>query len=143
MPETAQPGVHRPSRTLWVITLATLLGFLGLALIPALLPSPLWQRVAVGILVLLSVVAIVELSQRRIVLHDDALELVSGFRRRSLPRSEIASVTWAKGAGASVQLADGTWVRLPDMGPGPQGLTNSVRAWLKRTSERISDRAAR
>ena len=69
---------------------------------------------------------------RRIVLHSDAIRILSlsDFQSRTIPRSEIESVTWEKGAGASLKLRDGKWIRLPNVGLNPQGLANTIRAWL-------------
>ena len=71
----------------------------------------------------------------RIVLGPDSIHLVSisDFQSRTIPRVEIESVTWEKGCGASIRLRDGKWVRLPSVGRDAQGLTNTIRAWLKRT----------
>ncbi len=71
----------------------------------------------------------------RIVLGSDSIYFVSisDFQSRTIPRVEIESVTWAKGGGTSIRLRDGKWVRLPSVGRDPQGLTNTIRAWLART----------
>jgi hypothetical protein len=72
---------------------------------------------------------------RRIVLSPDSIRIVSlsDFQFRAIPRSEIEDVTWAKGCGASLILREGKGVRLPNVGRDPQGLTNTIRAWLKKT----------
>jgi len=71
----------------------------------------------------------------RIVLASDSLRVVSisDFQSRTIPRTEIESVTWEKGCGASIKLNNGKWVHLPSVGRNAQGLTNTLRAWLKRT----------
>ena len=71
----------------------------------------------------------------RIVLGSDSLRVVSisDFQSRTIPRAEIASVTWASGCGAALTLRDGKGVRLPSVGRNAQGLTNTIRTWLKRT----------
>jgi hypothetical protein len=71
----------------------------------------------------------------RIVLGADNIRLVSisDFQSRIILRAEIASVTWEKGCGASLILRGGKGVRLPSVGRNAQGLTNTIRAWLKRT----------
>jgi hypothetical protein len=71
----------------------------------------------------------------RIVLGSDSLRIVSvpSFQSRIIPRAEIDSVTWAKGCGASLILRDGKGVSLPSVGRNAQGLTNTIRAWLKKT----------
>jgi hypothetical protein len=76
-----------------------------------------------------------DLFTTRIVLARDSIRIVSisDFQSRTVPRVEIESVTWEKGCGASIRLRDGKWVRLPSVGRDAQGLTNTIRAWLKRT----------
>jgi hypothetical protein len=70
----------------------------------------------------------------RIELSQDNLRIVSvPFRSRTIPRAEIDSVTWAAGCGASLILRDGSGVSLPSVGRDAQGLTNTIRTWLKRT----------
>jgi hypothetical protein len=71
----------------------------------------------------------------RIVLASDSLRVVSisDFQSRTIPRAEIVSVTWAAGCGAALTLRDGKFVHLPSAGRNAQGLTNTIRAWLKRT----------
>lgn len=72
---------------------------------------------------------------RRIVLWSDGIRIVSlsDFQSRTISRAEIDSVTWEKGCGASLKLRDGQWVRLPNVGRDPQGLTNTIRTWLRMT----------
>jgi hypothetical protein len=71
----------------------------------------------------------------RIELRPDTIKIVSiaPFTSRVIPRPQIDSVTWEKGCGASLKLTDGKWVKLPDVTGNAQGLTNTIRAWLKRT----------
>ncbi|MFO1487627.1 MAG: hypothetical protein U1F65_04035 [Verrucomicrobiota bacterium] len=78
---------------------------------------------------------LVDIFTQRIVLDTDGIRIVSlsDRQRLSIPRSEIESVTWEKGCGASLKLRDGKWVRLPSVGRNTQGLTNTIRAWLNKT----------
>jgi hypothetical protein len=72
----------------------------------------------------------------RIVLNPNSLRIVNvtRFSSRTIPRADIDSVTWAAGCGASVVLrGGGRGVPLPSVGYNAQGLTNVIRAWLKRT----------
>jgi hypothetical protein len=70
----------------------------------------------------------------RIELGENGLRIVSfPFRSRAIPRTEIDSVTWAAGRGASIILHGGRGVSIPSVGRDAQGLTNTIRAWLKRT----------
>ena len=124
--------VHRPSAWIWSATLLALGIFGGFAVLTFRLGAPLWQRAAAVLFVALAVVALAELATRRVEMTPEGLLLVAGLRRRFVPRQEIESVTWEKGAGVAIRLYSGQWVRMPEVGPGSQGLTNSIRAWLKR-----------
>ncbi len=77
----------------------------------------------------------VDLVTRRIVLGADSIRIVSysDYLCRSIPRTLIKGVTWEKGCGASLILHEGRGVRLPNVGRDPQGLTNTIRAWLRKT----------
>ncbi len=79
--------------------------------------------------------AVVDIFLKRIALQNDRITIVSlsDYVSRTIPRADIESVTWEKGCGASMKLCDGKWVRLPNVGLNAQGLTNTIRAWLKRT----------
>ena len=78
---------------------------------------------------------VVDVFLKRIVLQADSITIVSltDFISRTIPRSEIESVTWEKGCGASLKFRSGKGIRLPNVGLNAQGLTNTIRAWLKRT----------
>lgn len=131
--------VHRPSSWIWSVMLVTLGIFGGFAALTFQIGAPLWQRAASVLFAVLAVAALGELAVRRVELKPTGLLLVSGLRRRLVPREEIESVTWEKGAGVAIRLQDGQWVRMPDVGPGRQGLANSIRAWLKRTWPAATD----
>jgi hypothetical protein len=119
-----------------------------LSVVPALavlsfrIAAPSWQRFALAAFTVLSVLAMVELAMKvaleRVFFAPDGLISISvkHFRRhrRFFPRTEILSVTWEKGGGVFLRLRDGQWAPLPGVGRTHQGLVNSVRAWLNRTS---------
>jgi hypothetical protein len=46
--------------------------------------------------------------------------------------ADISSVSWEKGGGVFLKLTAGGFAKLPELGYNSQGLTNTVRAWLKR-----------
>ena len=75
-----------------------------------------------------SILAAVDLESRYQLSFWDALIVVSNFRERVVPRTEIESVTWEAGCGVSLKMNDGKWVKLPDYGHNAQGMTNSIRA---------------
>jgi hypothetical protein len=69
----------------------------------------------------------------RIVLGPQNIRIVSSLHSQTISRTKIDSVSWAKGCRVSLLLQDGTVVRLPNMGRTSQGLTNTVRAWLRKS----------
>jgi hypothetical protein len=92
-----------------------------------------WQSLAFAGLSVLGVAAIAESWLVRVSLRDDAVWITTLRGRRRVPRETIESVTWEKGGGVALRTAGGAWVKLPEMGFDSQGLTNSIRAWLRRT----------
>ena len=94
-----------------------------------------WLSLAFAGMTLLGIGGVIEVATSRVVLQDDALECGALWSRRRYPVSEIASVTWEKGGGVYVKLKAGGWAKLPELGYNSQGLTNTVRAWLKRHAE--------
>lgn len=94
-----------------------------------------WYRLAFIALAGLFTAALAELATDRVELRSDSLVMVSAFRRRTIPRTDVVAVTWGKGVGVSVRLADDSWVKLPTVGKGGLSGVNTVRAWIKRTSK--------
>lgn len=65
-------------------------------------------------------------------LSGEQLEFRSNFRRTVIEKANIDRATWETGSGVSVQLKDGSWVALPSFFHDSLGVTNSIRAWLKK-----------
>jgi hypothetical protein len=78
---------------------------------------------------------LLEVFTTRIVLASDSIRVVSvsDFLSRTIPRAEVDSVTWEKGCGVSLLLRSGEAIKLPGVGRNAQGLTNTIRAWIRRT----------
>jgi hypothetical protein len=97
-----------------------------------------WTPTFVGFVLLLGVglLGILQLAMSRIVLWGDALETRGLFFRRQYQASTIRGVKWEGGSGVSVELVQGGWVKLPELGYNSQSLTNTLRAWLKRCRQR-------
>ena len=91
-----------------------------------------WLSLTFAGMTLIGIGGIVEVATSRVSLHDDALECGTVWSRRRYPVTAIASVTWEKGGGVYLKLENGGWGKLPDLGYDSQGLTNTIRAWLKR-----------
>ena len=77
------------------------------------------------------VAGIVESFSSFIRLQDTEIRFRQIFGQTVIPKNQIAKVTWEAGCGVSLLLSDGTWVKVPDLGHNSQGLTNSIRSWLK------------
>lgn len=78
-----------------------------------------------------AVAGVVESFRTYIILSDTEIRFRETFRKSAISRKDIVKVTWEAGCGVSLLLADGTWTNLPDLGQNSQGLTNSIRAWLR------------
>lgn len=95
-----------------------------------------WDWVSIGLAaaaIFLGLGSVLESLVQRIELTDDALVVTDLRGRRRYHIADIARVAEAKGAPASIQLANGRWVKLPMIG---SNVGNSVRAWLKESTSR-------
>jgi hypothetical protein len=68
-------------------------------------------------------------------LGDEALEYRMNFKRVRIRKPEIEKVTWELGCGVSVRLTNGSWENVPTFGGDMRGITNSVRAWLRKKND--------
>lgn len=80
---------------------------------------------------LLGAAGVVESFTMYILLGETEIRFRETFRKTAIPRSDIVKVTWEAGCGVSLLLNDGTWTKVPDLGQNSQGLTNSIRSWLR------------
>jgi hypothetical protein len=119
----------------WLVGCAALALLLGLGLLIFAAPHAGRRLTTAGIaaFTLFAALGLLDALTMRIELGDSELISVANFRRRTIPRAEIVSVTWEKGAGVSIRLADRSWVKLAAAGGGSQGVASSIRAWLART----------
>ena len=121
-----------------VSVLCVVIYIAGVVLLSLHLPFGISDRHRVWLVpayAVLGVLWLADIFTRRIVLGPDSIRLVSfsDYQCRTILRTEIESVTWEKGCGASLIMREGRGVRLPNVGRDPQGLTNTIRAWLKKT----------
>jgi hypothetical protein len=91
-----------------------------------------WTTIGFAAMTLFGALGFVELGTTRVVLADDGIEMGPIWTRRRYRIDEIKRVTWEKGAGVALELKAGGWAKLPEMGFNAQGLSNTIRAWLKR-----------
>ena len=124
----------RPPRSSWIVLLIASAVILTMAVVAFHLGLAWWNRVAFGLLSAAVPVAMAELALERVTLGTDHLTLVKNFRRRVIPREDVESVTWGKGAGVHIKLTNGSWVELPSVGRTSQGVTNTIRAWIRRSN---------
>lgn len=80
---------------------------------------------------LLGVAALFETLTEYLVFDVHELRFRKMFRTVKIPKADISEVTWTAGGGVSIQLTSGRWVMVPDLGYDSQGLTNSLKAWVK------------
>jgi hypothetical protein len=126
--------VFRPSGCFWAVAIVTVVVFAAMTFLSFRIDVPVWQRLVIYVLALMSPLTIVEVARRRVEISETELKIVNLFSSVSLPRADIRAVTWAKGLGVMIQLADGQWLKLPPVGGSSLGVTNTIRAWLKHCS---------
>ena len=84
--------------------------------------------VVLALLALVGLAGVLEALVRRVELTDDALLVRDLFRRRRIPRGEIAGVEEARGVPTMLVLRTGPAMKLPDVG---HAIGTSIRAWLR------------
>jgi hypothetical protein len=127
------PRVLRPRRWLLALVIGVALLFIAGAVFT--LWHSGWTLVSVTFvgMSMLACAGILEVGTSRIVLAEDSLEFGSLWSRRRYTATDIVSVTWEGGAGVFLKLGNGRWAKPPMLGYNSQSLTNSLRAWLKRS----------
>lgn len=80
---------------------------------------------------ILGLAGVVESFSMYILLEERQIRFRETFRKTVIPKTDIVRVTWEAGCGVSLLLRDGTWAKVPDLGQNSQGLTNSIRSWLR------------
>ena len=119
-----------------VKVLCVLIYIAGIVLLSVHLPFNIPERYKIYIVpgyVVFGLLWLADVFFTRIELHSDRIKIVSDFKTRTIPRAEVAGVTWEKGCGTSLKLCDDKWVKLPGVSGNAQGLANTIRAWINRT----------
>jgi hypothetical protein len=122
----------RASRWLIVAVILAADLLIGAAAIAYFTRGPTMVTVVLIGLAVIGLAGVVETFVRRIVLEGDVLRIVDLWSRRQFARSDIVRVTYAKGSPVAIQLQDGRWVRLPDLGVSAQRIAAAIRAWTAR-----------
>jgi hypothetical protein len=117
----------------WVMVAVTLLALMG-AFLLARSTGLTWTVGGLAAFGLFASLGIIEAAVTRVILDEEGLVAVTLLSRKRYPRRDIERVTWETGAGVAIKLVDGQWAQLPDLGRNSQSVTNSIRAWLKRTA---------
>ena len=84
-------------------------------------------------LAVLGALGIAEVVTARVDLYPERIVIVSNLRKSAFPRGSFVRASWAKGVSVTLERSDGSFLKLPDVGGNSQGLTNSLRAWIKRS----------
>ena len=124
----------KPSRTTGYFLLCGAIAFIAIGIWRRHHGDFAWVTWLFLLLGSLNVMAAAQHFGSSIRLLSDRLEYGSFGARRTILREHIDSVTWEKGCGVSLKMKNSTWVRIPDLGKA-SGVCNSIRAWLKRTSD--------
>ena len=104
---------------------------LAIATISVYSSEALWISVVCWSVFAIGVVGIIDAALSFVMLDESELRMRHTFRTNVIPRSEIKSVSVAKGCPIRLQLSDGTRVDVPDL--GASGIANSLRAWIGAT----------
>ena len=103
---------------------------LGVALLNAGERS--WEFWGTAMLLVLFSLALLAATLQKIENNGEFITIVENFKKIDVLKTSIVNVSWVKGAGAHLKLANGTFVKLPATGRNDQGVVNSVRSWLVR-----------
>lgn len=89
-----------------------------------------WEFYGLVALLVLFSVALLEAAFKKIENIGETIEIVENFKKEKIPKSAIQKVSWEKGSGSFLKLANGDFVKLPITGRNEQGVVNSIRSWL-------------
>jgi hypothetical protein len=130
MSASTSPQIYRAAPWLVIFGLVGLLLFLGAA--GFMFHRHGWSFHSIALLVgsVLSAAGLAEVLTSQVVLHHDAIETRRNFRYSRTAKADITRVVAEKGVAVVLELRDGGWIKLPDLGGRLH--PNTLRAWLKR-----------
>jgi hypothetical protein len=79
--------------------------------------------------ILFAVAALADAFVSRIVLDNEALQVISLVHRRTYPRAEFVSAK-VDGGQVALKTRDGDWVVLPGSGANALAVRNTIHAWI-------------
>lgn len=91
-----------------------------------------WPALGGVVATVLAAAGAVDAFTAKVELFPERMVVVANLVRREYLRSEFVGVTWAKGVPVMLTFRSGAHLRLPDVGANAQGVSNSVRAWLRK-----------
>ena len=91
-----------------------------------------WLSLAILSITTFAIAGAIDALTSKVEVFPERLVVVANLRRREHIRSEFVSVSWAKGVPVVLQSKSGENLRLPAVGSSAQGLTNTLRAWIKK-----------
>lgn len=91
-----------------------------------------WLSLAILAIAPFTLAGAIDAFTTRVEVFPEHLVVVANLRRREHSRSEFVSVSWAKGVPVVLQSKSGENLQLPAVGSSAQGLTNTLRAWIKK-----------
>jgi hypothetical protein len=130
-PDPGEVRVFRAPRWLVIAAILSAVMFAAVAYVSHRFNGLSWVTVTLLALIPIGVAGVADALTQRIELHREHIVVVRNLRRRAYPRNLFVKVAWAKGVPVSLQSSSGQWIHLPDVATTPQGLVNTLRAWLK------------
>jgi len=107
------------------------LAVLAIAVTSSLSDEVRWITIGCWLIFAVGLLGIVDAALSFVELGDSELRMRKNFRKSVVARSDIKSISVAKGCPISIHLANGSRVEIPDL--GGQGLDNSLRSWIRAT----------
>jgi hypothetical protein len=91
-----------------------------------------WEFWGTVIILVICLIALIDALFTKIENNGEFLVIVYNFKKQQIRKANIKKVLWEKGVSSSMELVNGTFVKLPVTGRSEQGVVNSVRSWLNK-----------
>ncbi|EDY81334.1 hypothetical protein VDG1235_952 [Verrucomicrobiia bacterium DG1235] len=80
---------------------------------------------------ILSILGLVELLNEKVTFYPSRIVIWKTFEKMEIGIDEIREVYWQKGCQCVLIKNDGEKISIPNPGTTNQGITNSIKAWMK------------